>query len=525
MNFLKYFLPLAEKFAVRLEKNRVVLITLFTIGYGISTYLLARGKHLWNDELYTYYIAKLPTMAEVWQALLSGGEQTPPFFYILTRASISLFGLNSFALRLPEMIGFWIMCVCLFIIVARRTSNFYALLAAIFPLITFTYYYAYEARPYSLVLGFSTLAFLCWQSAITNRFRLLSIICLSISLAAALSSHYYGILAIFPLALGETVRTIVRRRLDLPVWMAFCFAIAPLAWHLPLIEKARSYSAGFWANAQWMHIPNFYANMLFTVAIPLILLLFLSVIYQSVRREKKQKEIQALPTIESPIYETTAALGFILVPAICVILGMFVTGAFVDRYAIIAIIGFSVLIPFIAAKLNNNNALISLLLVICFVGWFGFLALKNTWKLNITPPEPKIQLLQLKGVDDLPIVAADPYTFIDLNYYAPELSSRVVYLADPEIALRRLNTNSVERGMIDLLKPWFRLNVTDYRSYISTGSRFLLCGDPQFYSWIVPQLEEDGMRLELKGFNGKIMLFIVSPMPETADKLQSTDDL
>jgi hypothetical protein len=40
-------------------------------------------------------------------------------------------------------------------------------------------------------------------------------------------------------------------------------------------------------------------------------------------------------------------------------LGKFVTGGFTDRYAVIAIIGFSVLIAFIAAKLNNNDILIS----------------------------------------------------------------------------------------------------------------------------------------------------------------------
>ena len=511
MHLLKKILQSAEKFAMRLEKNRIVLITGFTILYAVVTYILAGRKHLWNDELYTYYIAKLPTMTDVWGALLSGGEQMPPLFYLITRASISLLGLNSFALRLPEMLGFWIMCVCLFLFVARRTSNLYGLLAAIFPLVTYTYFYAYEARPYGLVLGFSTLALFCWQSAIMDRFRFLSIIIMSLSLAFALSSHYYGVFAIFPLALGEAVRTIVRRRFDVPVWVAFCFAITPLLVHLPLIREAGSYSAGFWSNAQWLDIPNFYSSMFFTVALPLMLLLFLSAIYQTALRDKILNETQPLPRIKMPVSEVTAALGFIIIPIICVILGKLVTGAFVDRYAVIAIIGFSILVSFTAAKLNNNNALISFLLVICFVGWFGFLVLKNTWKVNTPPPEAKIRLLQLKGVKDLPIVAADPYTFIDLNYYAPELSPRVVYLADPEISLLRLHTNSIERGMVDLLKPWFKLNVTDYRSYIATRPRFLLCGDPGFFSWIVPQLEEDGMRLELKGIDGKVMIFIVSP--------------
>src|SRR6188768_164903 len=134
MTFLKHIFQSGEKLAAKFEKNRMALIVGFTVLYAVSTYLLASRKDLWNDELYTYYIAKLSTMTEVWDALRSGGEQTPPFFYLLTRTSISFLGLNSFALRLPEMIGFWIMCVCLFLLVARRASNGYALLTSIFPL-------------------------------------------------------------------------------------------------------------------------------------------------------------------------------------------------------------------------------------------------------------------------------------------------------------------------------------------------------------------------------------------------------
>lgn len=489
----------------------MLLITGFTVLYGIITYILSRRKLLWNDELYTYYIAQLRTMNDVLGALMSGGEQLPPFFYLLTRASITLFGTNNFALRLPEIIGFWIMCICLFAFVARRTSNLYGLLAALFPLVTSAFYYAYEARPYGLVLGFSSLALLSWQSITMNRLRALSIICLSISLAAALSSHYYGIFAILPLALGEIVRTLVRRRFDVLVWTAFCLAFVPLAWHIPLIQQARTYSGSFWAKTAWINIPDFYSNLFYPATIPLILLLFFSGIYQTNWRNNVPEESRKVPNSNAPVFEVMAALGFIIVPVICVVLGKFVTGAFTDRYAIIAIIGFSILFSFIAAKLNNNNSLVSIVLIVCFVGWFGLLALKDRWGINGFSPKLKIQLLQRKGVDNLPVVAADPHTFIELNYYSPEIRSRVVYLADPEASLQRLNTNSIEQGMVDLLKPWFRLNVRDYKSYIATRPRFLLFGNPGFFSWIIPQLEEDGMQLELKGFQGGIMLYIVSP--------------
>lgn len=79
MNFLKQLWQLGESFAVRLEKNRLLLISGFTVLYAVFTYVLAKRKPLWNDELYTYYIARLPAMTDVWGALMSGSEQLPPF--------------------------------------------------------------------------------------------------------------------------------------------------------------------------------------------------------------------------------------------------------------------------------------------------------------------------------------------------------------------------------------------------------------------------------------------------------------
>ncbi len=505
-----------ESIANKLEKSKLLIFLGFTILYSAATYWSSTRKLMWNDELYTYYIARLPTMSDVWGALMSGGEQLPPFFYIITRASIALFGVNSLAFRLPEMLGFWVMCLCLFIFVGRRTSTFYGLLAAVFPLVTSSYYYSYEARPYGLMLGFSALALLCWQSATMNRWRPLSIIFLGMSLAGALSVHYYGVFVILPLALGEVVRTLTRRKIDAPVWAMFVLAVVPLFWHLPLIRQARANSGVFWAQPQWMNIPDFYFEMLYLVVLPLTCLIFFAGIYQNSRQDIEPiQDDKSISDISHLFPEIIVAVGFIMLPIFGVITAKFVTGAFTSRYAICAIIGFSILISLAATRIYNNNRLIVAVLMICFFGWFGILTFKEYWKPGEdwgAYPESKIQLIKLSGEPDLPIVAAETYTFIELEHYAPpEISSRVVYLADPQISLQRIGSNSIELGTLSLFKPWFQLNVTDYKPYIASRPRFLLCGNPQSFSWIVPQLEQDGMRLELKGNKGKILIFLVTP--------------
>nr|MDQ3622139.1 glycosyltransferase family 39 protein [Verrucomicrobiota bacterium] len=428
----------------------------------------------------------------------------------------ALFGVNNLALRLPEIIGFWVMSVCLFIFVARRTSNPYGLVAATFPFVTGAYSYAYEARPYGLVLGLGALALVCWQAATTNRFRPLSLFCLAISLAAAISSHYYAVFILVPLALGEMVRTLTRRRMDVPLWAAFAVAVLPLILYLPLIKGARTYAATFWAPPHWLGIPEFYHNMLAPAVVPLVAILFLAGIQVTVPRSDTQMPGQAKrPALLFP--EIAAAAGFIVIPVICVLLGKLVTGAFTDRYALPAIIGFSVLVAFAAARLFNNGALMASAVVICVVGWFGVLQIKAIRELSGDPVSTIVALLQSEGESNLPIVASEPHTFITVAHYAPpEIASRLVYLANIPASLRWLGHDSVERGMVDLLKPWFRLNVVDYESYVASQSRFLVYGNLGFLSWITQELKKDGRRIELRGRNGNDFLFLVYPGQQSA---------
>src|SRR5262245_65490298 len=136
---------------------------------------------MWNDELFTFYTSRLPKVSDIWGALLTGADQIPPLFHLITRAAFALFGVNSLSVRLPEVLGFWVMSLCLFRFVSKRSSALYGFAAMLVPLITVAYDYAYEARPYGLVLGFCGLALLCWQSAAEGHYRKLPLIGLAVS--------------------------------------------------------------------------------------------------------------------------------------------------------------------------------------------------------------------------------------------------------------------------------------------------------------------------------------------------------
>jgi mannosyltransferase len=486
--------------------------------YAIATWQFAARKLMWNDELYTYYMSKLPTMRDVWAALSAGGEQTPPLFYVITRTSMGVFGDGQAALRLPEMLGFWIMCASVYVFVRRRCASASALLAALVPLVTTAYMYAFEARAYGLELGCAGLALVCWQAGRGPR-RLLWAAGLAVTLAATLSVHYYGILLLVPLALGEIVRSYERRRVDFLTWGAFGVAVLPLFAQLSIIRAGSGYSGTFWSPPQWLQVPDFYQDLLAPAVVPAAAILGLSFARSLVRTapEPRQGVSDRLP----PSSEIVAAAALALVPLFAVVAGKLVTGAFVNRYAIAAVIGIAALVGFASSVWFRRLVVLQVSSAIVVIAWFG-LNQAREWSgptgfsmpispVNITRPADWVRQAHRP---ELPVVVAEPHSFAMLSHYGDEdIRRRVVYLADPERALKRLGHNSVERGMLDLLGPWFGMHVVSFDPYVKEHRDLLVYGDfvrLSFLNWILPELQNDGYALELLDRAGDNMLLLAS---------------
>jgi hypothetical protein len=502
----------AEDLADQIEKRKVWFLASFSILYLAVTGLVASQKPLWNDELYTLYVARLHSMTDVWDALSTGAEQLPPFFYVLTRASLALFGTNELSLRLPEVIGFWVMGLCLFRFVSKHTSGPYGSLAMLFPLVTGAYYYATEARPYGLVLGFSGLALLCWQAATESDRRLLCLVGLAASVAAAISCHYHAVFVFVALAFAEAVRSRALRHLDLLLWAALSLGVAPLLGFLPLIRRAMGYSGTFWVKSRWMSAPEFYYSLLAPAALPLMALLVLSAAYPTTTNSRRRGVTHA-PGPQP--HEMAAAFGFMAIPIVAVTLSMLTTGAFTDRYALPAVIGCSVVVAFAAHNALYDRpaavAIVSLFLCGCFLS-LGVKSFTKAEEIRESNAQA-IQFLRSKATGDLPIAVSDQHAFMSLTHYAPrDIGSRVVYLADVGKALYHLGHNSVEKGTLALLKPWFHLPIEEYDPFLASGHSFFVYGDSgHFLNWLFPDLIATCRHLELRGQNKESLLFLVTP--------------
>ena len=516
---------LESSLTAALERRKFWALGAFSIAYFAITAVLAWIKLLWNDELFTLYTAQLPTYSDIWSLLASGVEGMPPTFHILTRMFLRVFGVNPVALRLPEILGVWVMSLCLFVIVSRRSSAPYGLIAMMLPMVTHVFYYATEARSYGLVLGFAALSLLCWQSVADERRRLVTLVGLTAALAAALASHYYAVLIFFPLAAGEVTRTIVRRRLDPFVWLAFAVATIPLWVFSPLIQSGRALSATFWAKPRWFAMVSFYQNLLARTASGAIFLfigiLLLLIIYAIVR---SYLGVAPKPIAASwiPIDEVIAALGYLALPALAVLLGKVATGVFTDRYAMPAVLGLALIIPWGAYVILDRRATMGIVLAAALFSWFVVkdgIEPASTGHRELEGLHETFGFLEKEAPGQWPLVIASPHLFFQFSHYAPpELASRFVYLVDPAASVRYLKADTAEHGIREF-RRWTPMSIQDYRSYVRAHPRFLLYGETGQWAWLLPDLMATGARIQLVAVDGSTRLLLVDAAARSRDGL------
>src|SRR5207247_6994340 len=92
--------------AAWLEAHAGLAIGGFVVVYALGTGALAWRKPLGNDEIFTYLIARAASLGDLWRALESGAEHTPPLSHLLTRGSFGVSRMGHRALRAPALVCF-----------------------------------------------------------------------------------------------------------------------------------------------------------------------------------------------------------------------------------------------------------------------------------------------------------------------------------------------------------------------------------------------------------------------------------
>lgn len=494
-----------------LERRVLLLFVCVSLLYFGVTLVLASTRLLWNDELFTWYTALRPSLRDVWTALLTGAEKHPPLFYVFTRGSIALFGLNAVSLRLPETMGFWIMSASLFWFVRSRTSAAYGLIAMLFPMVTGALFYAYEARPYALVLGFSGLGLLCWQRATESQTPGPWRVGLALCLAAAVSCHYFATLCFVPFVLAEGMRSITRRRIDAWMWVAFGAGLVPLVFLFPLARAAQTFSSVFWSRASWTMPLSVYRGLLYPAALALFIVPVIVAVYLSIRSDDRAPAKRVLTSF--PLHELTAVVAFLCIPIIGIVIAKIFFGVFNYRYGLTAVLGLSIAFAYSVWVLAERSARAALLSVMILGASFLVQGVSDYRQLasEARARAALYSFLRSHAGGELPLVISDPHLFFEVSHEAAQLhdETKFLFLADVPLGIHYTNTDDVERGLLTM-KQWAPLDVRDFHQFCSTHNQFLVFGHGQFFSWVPSELFKQGWSLTVAAQAGDQFLYRVT---------------
>ncbi len=197
------------------------LTALYTFMAGLDS-----RRFVWYDELFTFDVAKAPSIRELVR-LVFRWEPAPPTSYLLSRFSMNVFGQNAFGLRVPSMVAFYLGSLLLFFFLRRKIGSAYATLALLTLWWSDTFRYATEARPYALVVLFSASLLFCWDIILHNGRSGRAVWGIAGSSLGLVASHVFAPFFLSPFLMGEAVRSIRRRRVDLGVWSAMLLPLRP----------------------------------------------------------------------------------------------------------------------------------------------------------------------------------------------------------------------------------------------------------------------------------------------------------
>ena len=466
----------------------------------------AWAKPFWYDELHTFYLAQLP-LGRLWSALAAGADQMPPLGFLASRAAQSVFGAGEWSTRLPEILGFWLAGLCLFAFVARRAGAEYGALAATFPLVTAARAYAYEARPYALVLGLGALALLSWQRAADSRRRPAWLAALWMSLALADCLHYYAGLLIVPLVLAEALRCRLARRVDWPMALALLSPALVLLAFLPLIRAGIAIGReNAWNAPEFMSLVHGYPLLLGYGGAAVLALAALA----CAARRGGSRRPAAPPLLNLP--EMVAAWAFAGLPVAVFVAARLVTNMFHPRYGVAMVLGFSLLVAAAVHRAASGRRSVALAAAACFALFnlvTGVLVVPREFARGAALRYSLVESSR-RLFGDLPIVVDCPLTFVEKWHYAsPETRARLVYVADSESSLRYVGSDSSERQLTAAAGTVFPFQVERLSEFQAVNRRFLIYWEPWAAGWPLARWRKSGAHIKAVAGGKGPTLFLV----------------
>src|SRR5271166_4571857 len=502
------------------------------------------SRHLDHDELYSFYIAQAPAIKQL-LVLARTVDLHPPLSYLLIRASFAIFGVSTWSCRLPSVLAFLCTVTLVFWLVKRMLSPLYGAMSILFLWSVPLTYQADLARPYSLLLCFTTLMLVSWYFA-TEDSDFNSISCrrwallpFTLSGFGLLLSHVLGVLPYAAFFAAELVRLSIRRKSDWELWTALLAPAISCLTYVPLIHTHSAILFTDEYRATPIRIFGFYCWSIRFLVIPLVLVALFVLMWPSLGNKlSHNRQVPPLPTLD-----TFRPLGFLLCALSLVPLGVGIvfarTGsAFFDRYGIVILIPIALIPALLLGFRTQRNEMAGVVVALVLSAVLFLNTSGKSWMIeqlsNIAPPtvaryvlnalampviltehvRPRVPAHLQRALDaapalsnldtihpDLPLVANSGLTFLEIDREGDAELAKRLYLLNDRQAGSTIAHDTVFEDY-QRLKAVFpiRGNVQPYCAFVIDHPRFLVLGaynHPQ--GWLLRKLEADGAELQIIG--------------------------
>ncbi len=463
-----------------------LVLALLTFVYAMAV-MAGNRRYVWFDELFTFNIAGSASLQQLWYRELRF-DCNPPPLYLLSRASMAIFGRNPLGLRFPSMLEFYFGSVAMLLFVRRKAGIAFAALAVLLIwTVAPTLYYAVEARPYALVfLAFSGLL-LCWDSATRVERRRWALVGVAFFSTVLLAAQVFAVFTFFAFLLAEAVRLWRRRRPDYVLAAALLLPMAAMLIYLPLIRSCSGII--FPVRASWNTVILFLEGTLGAPVIPLVLL---AVLLIPAGKAARITQTRFLPE------DRALVIGLFMSPLLLTLFLMVRKATFYSRYCIAAqiamLLTIAILLPH-RIRLERRAAYTGSALLLLF------LLKTQIWHV-IRYPVPTNAAFMASIRPELPLVASEGQVFMEMNQYeSAKFLSRLYFLKDPKASMQYLHTNIFQGFEApDVMKSSgypITANIAPYDDFVNQHHQFLLLGTP--IQWVFTKLRLSGASFTVVG--------------------------
>ena len=427
-----------DSVAAALESRSAIAVLLLTICYVPMVLMEAHGRLLSADELYTLHIAQAPTI----RSMLHLARETdlhPPLSYVLERCALRLPGPRWLVARLPNLLCGLLATAMLFQFASRRMGRLYGYVTVAVLWFSPAIEFAWQNRSYMVWMALLTVLMVLWGRTLERQRRVGPGLLLGVAATTALmvTTHIFGVACVAAFLLGEAVWW---RRRGTVRWSVLAALLLPCL----LAMWSATQVSGF---GQWVSPPAYRASLgalVNTYSKAVTDLFVVAAICGAVAlfaRQDLPGPSPATVRARGLGWEEMGMLaGLLCLPAVLVGASAAHHSQVFARYGLSAVPALAALVPWCASRVFPRPRLWATLMVLAMVG--NCLARGLT---DGTPGGTEVLPVDTTGTTqltlrslrpDLPIVAASPLTYMEMNDREPaELAERTRYLTDAAAAL------------------------------------------------------------------------------------------